>query len=201
LQLDYKSISLNTKWIKSGLDSIIYRESMDSTLDIALNKDYQAQDSKKVVVTDNQTSGQGTHGKKWISTPYKDLTFSLILGRDYYFEQNLIDQCCIGMLNVLSTYNIEGQIKYPNDIYVNNKKIIGMLLSNVQNSKENNKPYQALSIGINVNSVIDIKKLDSQAKVSSTSLFLELNREINREKLLKLIIEEIDLIIQKLVHQ
>jgi BirA family biotin operon repressor/biotin-[acetyl-CoA-carboxylase] ligase len=76
-----------------------------------------------------------------------------------------------------------------------------MLLSNVQNSRENNKPYQALSIGINVNSVIDIKKLDSQAKVSSTSLFLELNREINREKLLKLIIEEIDLIIQKLVHQ
>ena len=174
---------------------------MDSTLDIALNKDYQAQNSKKVIVTDNQTNGQGTHGKKWISNPYKDLTFSLILGKDYYFQQNFIDQCCIGMLNVLSTYNIQGQIKYPNDIYVNNKKIIGMLLSNVQNSRENNKPYQALSMGINVNSVIDIKKLDSQAKVSSTSLFLELNREINREKLLKLIIEEIDLIIQKLIHQ
>ena len=105
------------------------------------------------------------------------------------------------MLNVLSTYDIQGQIKYPNDVYVNNKKIIGMLLSNVQNSGENNKPYQALSMGINVNSVIDIKKLDSQAKVNSTSLFSELNREINREKLLKLIIEEIDLIIQKLIHQ
>jgi len=201
LQLDYKNISLNTEWIKSGLDSIVYRESMNSTLDIALNKDHQIKDARKIVITDNQTNGKGTHGKKWFSTPYKDLTFSLILGKDYYFTQDLIDQCCTAMLDVLSCYKIEGKVKHPNDVYVNNKKIIGMLLSNIQIDQENNKTYQALSMGINVNSVIDIKTLDFDAKVSSTSLFLELNRIVNREKLLKLMIEKIDRVIQKQVHQ
>lgn len=201
MQLDYKNISLNTEWIKSGLDSIVYRESMNSTLDIALNKDHQIKDARKIVITDNQTNGKGTHGKKWFSTPYKDLTFSLILGKDYYFTQDLIDQCSTAMLDVLSSYEIEGKVKHPNDIYVNNKKIIGMLLSNIQIDQENNKTYQALSMGINVNSVIDIKTLDFDAKVSSTSLFLELNRIVNREKLLKLMIEKIDRVIQKQVRQ
>ena len=201
MQLDYKNISLNTEWIKSGLDSIVYIESMSSTLDIALNKDHQIKDARKIVITDNQTNGKGTHGKKWFSTPYKDLTFSLILGKDYYFTQDLIDQCCAAMLDVLSVYKIEGKVKHPNDIYVNNKKIIGMLLSNIQIDQENNKTYQALSIGMNVNSEIDIKTFDFDAKVSSTSLFLELNRLVNREKLLKLMIEKIDAVIQKQVHQ
>ena len=43
---------------------------MDSTLDIALNKDYQAQNSKKVVITDNQTSER----PKKIITTRIDLT-------------------------------------------------------------------------------------------------------------------------------
>ena len=60
-----------------------------------------------------------------------------------------------------------------------------------------NKTYQALSIGINVNSAIDIKIIDVGAKVGSTSVLLELGKEVNREHLLKLIIENIDPVIQK----
>lgn len=201
MQLDYKSITFNTKWILSGSDSIIYKESISSTLDIALDKDCQINDTKKVVITDNQTNGKGTHGKQWISTPYKDLTFSLILGKDNYFSQTLIDKCCMAMVNILSRYGIQGKIKYPNDIYVNNKKIIGILLSKIQASAIENTTYQALSMGINVNSIIDIKTIDLQAKVSSTSMFLEIEKEVNREELLKLIIHEIDPIIQKLLRQ
>lgn len=201
MQLDYKSIIFNTKWILNGSNSIIYRESIDSTLDIALDKNYQIHDTRKIVVTDNQTNGKGTHGKQWISTPYKDLTFSIILGKNTHFGQELIDQCCIVMIQILSLYDIKGKIKYPNDIYVNNKKIIGMLLSNIQIGKSEQIPYQSLSIGINVNSIIDIKTIDKQAKVSSTSMFLEIGKESNREKLLKLIIDGIDPVIQRLTHQ
>jgi BirA family biotin operon repressor/biotin-[acetyl-CoA-carboxylase] ligase len=105
------------------------------------------------------------------------------------------------MIQILSLYDIKGKIKYPNDIYVNNKKIIGMLLSNIQIGKSEQIPYQSLSIGINVNSIIDIKTIDKQAKVSSTSIFLEIGKESNREKLLKLIIDGIDPVIQRLTHQ
>ena len=70
------------------------------------------------------------------------------------------------------------------------------MLSNIQSQGEN-KPYQALSIGMNVNSEIDIKSIDEKAKVSSTSILLELGKEINREELLKLIIQNFDPAIQK----
>ena len=196
MQLDYKAIDFNTKWILSGSSSIIYRETLNSTLCIALDKQHQINDKGKIVITDNQTSGKGTHGKQWISTAYKDLTFSIILGNKNSFGQKLIDECCLAMVHVLSLYDLKANIKYPNDIYINNKKIVGILLSNIQSQGEN-KPYQALSIGMNVNSEIDIKSIDEKAKVSSTSILLELGKEINREELLKLIIQNFDSAIQK----
>ena len=196
MQLDYKAIDFNTKWILSGSSSIIYRETLNSTLSIALDKQHQTNDKGKIVITDHQTSGKGTHGKQWISTAYKDLTFSIILGNKNSFGQKLIDECCLAMVHVLSLYDLKADIKYPNDIYINNKKIVGILLSNIQSQGEN-KPYQALSIGMNVNSEIDIKSIDEKAKVSSTSILLELGKEINREELLKLIIQNFDPAIQK----
>ena len=196
MQLDYKAIDFNTKWILSGSSSIIYRETLNSTLSIALDKQHQINDKGKIVITDNQTSGKGTHGKQWISTAYKDLTFSIILGNKNSFGQKLIDECCLAMVHVLSLYDLKADIKYPNDIYINNKKIVGILLSNIQSQGEN-KPYQAISIGMNVNSEIDIKSIDEKAKVSSTSILLELGKEINREELLKLIIQNFDPAIQK----
>ena len=196
MQLDYKAIDFNTKWILSGSSSIIYRETLNSTLSIALDKQHQINDKGKIVITDNQTNGKGTHGKQWISTAYKDLTFSIILGNKNSFGQKLIDECCLAMVHVLSLYGLKADIKYPNDIYINNKKIVGILLSNIQSQGEN-KPYQALSIGMNVNSEIDIKSIDEKAKVSSTSILLELGKEINREELLKLIIQNFDPAIQK----
>ena len=196
MQLDYKAIDFNTKWILSGSSSIIYRETLNSTLSIALDKQRQINDKGKIVITDHQTSGKGTHGKQWISTAYKYLTFSIILGNKNSFGQKLIDECCLAMVHVLSLYDLKADIKYPNDIYINNKKIVGILLSNIQ-SQGKNKPYQALSIGMNVNSEIDIKSIDEKAKVSSTSILLELGKEINREELLKLIIQNFDPAIQK----
>ena len=122
MQLDYKRIDFDTKWILNGSKSIIYRESINSTLSIALDKEHQVNDKGKVVITDSQTSGKGTHGKQWISTPYKDLTFSIILGNNNNFGQKLIDECCLAMVHVLSSYGMKASIKPPNDIYINNKK-------------------------------------------------------------------------------
>ena len=78
-----------------------------------------------------------------------------------------------------------------------NKKIAGILLSNVHSTKE--VIYQALSLGININSNIDIRSFDSKAKADHTSFVKELGRKINREKILVKIIQSIDLAIQKQV--
>ena len=199
MQLALKEIDLKTSWIKSGNKSFIYEEVIDSTLNIALNEHNQNNYIGQIVISDKQLDGKGTYNKSWYSEPYKDLTFSIILGSENNFQQDLIDGSCEAIINILKKRNIKGYQKKPNDIYVNNKKIAGVLLSNVQTKP--NYPYQALSIGININSDFDLKKIDKNAKVNNTSFFKELKIETKREEVLVEILESIDGVIQRLVNQ
>lgn len=199
MQLALKKIDLKTSWIKSGNKSFIYEEVIDSTLNIALNEHNQKNYIGQIVISDKQLEGKGTYNKSWYSEPYKDLTFSIILGSENNFQQNLIDGSCEAIINILKKRNIKGYQKKPNDIYVNNKKIAGVLLSNVQTKL--NYPYQALSIGININSDFELKKIDKNAKVNNTSFFKELQIETKREEVLVEILESIDGVIQRLVNQ
>ncbi len=199
MQLALKEIDLKTSWIKSGNKSFIYEEVIDSTLNIALNEHNQNNYIGQIVISDKQLDGKGTYNKSWYSEPYKDLTFSIILGSENNFQQDLIDGSCEAIINILKKRNIKGYQKKPNDIYVNNKKIAGVLLSNVQTKL--NYPYQALSIGININSDFDLKKIDKNAKVNNTSFFKELQIETKREEVLVEILESIDGVIQRLVNQ
>ena len=199
MQLALKEIDLKTSWIKSGNKSFIYEEVIDSTLNIALNEHNQNNYIGQIVISDKQLDGKGTYNKSWYSEPYKDLTFSIILGSENNFQQDLIDGSCEAIINILKKRNIKGYQKKPNDIYVNNKKIAGVQLSNVQTKL--NYPYQALSIGININSDFDLKKIDKNAKVNNTSFFKELQIETKREEVLVEILESIDGVIQRLVNQ
>ena len=199
MQLILKDIDLNTCWIKSGKESFIYFERIDSTLNIALDQQFQESSVGKIVITDNQTSGKGSYNKSWYSESYKDLTCSIILGSANNFQQNLIDETCSALVSILNEYQIEAYQKPPNDIYVRDRKIAGILLSNVQTGNSDN--YQALSVGININSNIELKELDSNAKANHTSFAKELGKEINREKVLVEIIELLDKVIQKQVNQ
>jgi len=199
LQLILKDIDLKTIWIKSGKESFIYFEKIDSTLNIALDQRYQENSVGKIVITDNQTSGKGSYNKSWYSESYKDLTFSIILGSSYNFQQNLIDETCSAIASILNEYQIQAYPKQPNDIYVKDSKISGILLSKVQIGNSGN--YQALSVGININSNMELKELDIHAKATHTSFVKELGKELNREKILVEIIESIDKVIQKQVNQ
>ena len=199
MQLDLKDIDLKTSWIKSGKESFIYFETIESTLNIALDQQFQESSVGKIVITDNQTSGKGSYNKSWHSESYKDLTFSIILGSSNNFQQNLIDETCSVIASILNEYQIQAYQKPPNDIYVKNRKIAGILLSNVQIGNSGN--YQALSVGININSDIELKELDINAKANHTSFAKELGKEINREKVLVEIIELLDKVIQKQVDR
>ena len=199
MQLILKDIDLKTCWIKPGKESFIYFETIDSTLNIALDQQFQVSSVGKIVITDNQTSGKGTYNKFWYSESYKDLTFSIILGSSNNFQQYLIDETCSVIVSILNEYQIEAYQKPPNDIYVKDRKIAGILLSNVQTGNSGN--YQALSVGININSNIELKELDINAKANHTSFAKELGKEIKREKVLVEIIELLDKTIQKQVNQ
>ena len=188
--LDLSDYLLDTKVIAP---KIFYEEELASTNEKALNLN---SDSYGIVICDKQTHGRGRHGRKWVSTPYKDLAFTIIIPKNYIMDgQSLVDIACESVIRTLGELKISARIKYPNDIYIDNKKISGILCEQTVKDKV---ITQVLGIGINVNSNFqDLEPIQDQLY---TSLLLELGEKVSREKLLKNIIEMIDQTIQKQIH-
>ncbi len=85
------------------------------------------------VAVDFQTSGRGQSGNYWESEKGKNLTFSLLLCPDFLAptSQFEISQLVsVAIKQVLDEYVDSISIKWPNDIYWNDKKIAGILIEN-----------------------------------------------------------------------
>jgi BirA family biotin operon repressor/biotin-[acetyl-CoA-carboxylase] ligase len=194
LQLNLDKLELDTKWILSGKNSFLYFERVPTTIDIALEEFNQEKNQGKIVIADFQEKGRGSFSKSWYSSPYKDLTFSIILGYKNQFNQNLVDEACYAIKNFLQLYKVESIIKAPNDILIGKKKLAGVLLSK---KTINNLSFQTLSIGININSSLELKNYPFKA----TSLCLEIGNEVERESCLVEIINRIDGAIKRQIAQ
>jgi len=133
-----------------------------------------------IIYTDNQTNGKGQRGSTWETTPNKNLTVSLVLKTNLLVnEQFLLSKiCALGILDFLTDLGIKNtHIKWPNDIYVDNKKIAGMLLENtLKNSKIE---FCVAGIGININQTVFNEHLQQ-----ATSLQLITNKSYNLTSIL-----------------
>ena len=188
--LDLSDHLLDTKVIAP---KIFYKEELASTNEKALNLN---NNSYGIVICDKQTYGRGRHGRKWVSTPYKDLAFTIIIPKNYIMDgQSLVNIACRSIVTTLEKLKIFARIKHPNDIYIDNKKISGILCEQIVKDKV---ITQVLGIGINVNS--NFQDLEPIQDKLYTSLLLELGKKVSREKLLRNLIETIDQTIQKQIH-
>ncbi|MBK9733891.1 MAG: biotin--[acetyl-CoA-carboxylase] ligase [Saprospiraceae bacterium] len=121
------------------------------------------------IISDFQTAGKGQIGRYWHSEAQKNLLVSFILYPksitiNEQFMLNIIS--ALAVADVVSMYKESVSIKWPNDIYVANLKIAGIL---VQNSLRNTQiKSTVIGIGLNVNQVIFPDDLPNP-----TSLFLE----------------------------
>ncbi len=116
-----------------GSDIQFYR-SLDSTNAYA-SQCLKASDLQEgtVIYTDYQTAGRGHQGNRWESEEGKNLLFSIILYPSFVSPDK---QFFISMAISLGIYDFfrnllpEEKIKWPNDIYVRNDKIAGILIEN-----------------------------------------------------------------------
>lgn len=87
-----------------------------------------------VIVGDSQTDGRGQKNNIWVSNPGQNLTFSIILYPKHILASNqfVISECIsLAIRNVVAQYCPHTTIKWPNDIYVNDLKIAGILIEHV----------------------------------------------------------------------
>ena len=106
-----------------------------------------------VIYTPSQTAGRGQKGNSWESEDGKNLTFSLLLkfppvkARDQFY---LSEAASLAVVEALTAQAGEGfAVKWPNDVYWQDKKVCGMLIENSLNGSD--IATSIIGIGINVN--------------------------------------------------
>jgi BirA family biotin operon repressor/biotin-[acetyl-CoA-carboxylase] ligase len=108
-----------------------------------------------IVLARCQSAGKGQKDNVWESEAGKNLTFSMILSpvflpAEKQFYLNKIISLAIGDYLKSAIKNIQDiKIKWPNDVYVADKKIAGILIENFLLGDKNN--YSVIGIGVNIN--------------------------------------------------
>lgn len=175
--------NLNTKILGR---EIYYTEVADSTQDIAWELGTKSAKEGMIVFAEIQKKGKGRIGRKWIS-PAGGVYFSLLLKPDFLSIQDMPKITLLVVLGCLygikKATGIECAVKWPNDIYLQGKKIGGILCET--NAEVDKIHFVVVGIGINVNS----KDLPSEA----TSLFLHLKKKLSRVEITKSILREIEI--------
>ncbi len=132
---------------------IIRKKELESTNDFALEFiKSQNPENGTVVLAQNQTAGKGQQNNSWESESGKNLTFSIILRPDFLSasQQFLISiLISLGVYDYLCKHVNCVSIKWPNDIYVEDQKIAGILIEHI--SKGMSLDASICGIGLNIN--------------------------------------------------
>lgn len=128
-----------------------------------------------VVWADEQVGGRGQRGNTWLSEAGKNLTMSLVLCPTFLpvaQQFNLTHAISLGLCDFLKRHlALPAQVKWPNDIYVNDQKIAGILIEN--SIKGSTLRNAIIGIGLNVN------QQDFGGLKTATSLKTVLGQEIS----------------------
>ena len=178
------SHGLNTKFIAK---KIHYFDYLASTMNLAMQLGMQAEPNGTLVLAESQTKGRGRLGRSWFSPKYKGIYLSLVL-------RPKISPSASPILTLLSAVSIceavkkvvglDIQIKWPNDLFIHNKKLGGILTE--MNAEVDKVNFVVIGIGLNVNN--DKKSLVTQA----TSLKEQVGEPVNRILLLQELLRRIE---------
>ncbi|MBA4849139.1 biotin--[acetyl-CoA-carboxylase] ligase [Emticicia sp. BO119] len=134
--------------------NLIYLPSCHSTNDIAAEKiQKEPVFDGTLVITSDQTAGRGQRGNGWEALPGQNITMSVILKPGFLnvsSQFNLNIAVSLGVNEFLTKYAVDGlSIKWPNDIYIGNRKLGGILIENTLSGSR--LSYSIIGIGLNIN--------------------------------------------------
>ena len=168
---------LTTRFIGQN---VMYFDSVTSTNDVARQQASQRVPEGTAIIAEYQTTGRGRLKRTWVS-PQGNIAITVIL---YPARKNLPYLTMLAALAVLRsieiTTGLNCQLKWPNDVLINNKKVCGILSESQATS--DSVDYAIIGIGTNVN-----MKLSDYPDIASiaTSLADETGKEVSRLLLLR----------------
>jgi BirA family biotin operon repressor/biotin-[acetyl-CoA-carboxylase] ligase len=159
--------------------TVLLYESVDSSNTAGSRLARNAMPEGTVVIASSQTAGRGRKGRSWYADPSDSLTFSIIL-RPAGRCENLTLILAISVIEVISELAVEASMKWPNDVWIGDRKA-GGILAEMRNA------VLVLGMGLNVNN--DPDAFPGSLRDSAVSLKTAAGRSLDRGIVLSRILE------------
>ena len=147
---------------------IIKLKKVTSTNEVAIDLIKSRKKRIGCILAESQTRGKGTRGKKWVSNKgnlYTSIFFPLKKNYPPFHEFSIINPIIIASIIQLFCKRKTVSFKWPNDVFVNKKKICGILQELIY---VKNKKFLIIGIGLNIFSKPNLKE-----KYKATCITLE----------------------------
>jgi len=191
-----ESQKLSLESLKKELNefNVYYFDEIDSTNSFC--KKVEPIDIKKrtIVVASHQIKGKGRRGRSFIS-PEGGIYFSLLINSHNNNDDNLLITSIASVAIVRAikkVCDIDCKIKWVNDIYINEKKVCGILTEGVIDMEEGR--IKSMVVGIGINFSTPLEQFPEDIKDIVTSIYKDeqsIPNNVNRTLLVKEIVNEI----------
>ncbi len=162
--------------------------SIGSTNDVAIEWAARGGPDGALVAANQQTSGRGRNQRRWITRPDQALAFSIIfkpvrenLARIAFYSP----MCALAVSGVLEKLGLSPQIKWPNDVLLDRKKISGILVE----SSWQGESLEAVICGIGINIASDSLNPSDQVLFPASTIEQKLGRVVDRWEVLKDVVQ------------
>ncbi len=162
---------------------------VDSTNGVALRLGQEDEPHGALVIAEEQTDGRGRAGRMWLSEKTSGIYVSVLLRPTLSPMQAPLLTLLAGLAvrdAVADQTGLAPDIRWPNDVLLNGKKICGVLTE--MHAEPDRVRYVVIGIGINVNQT----RLPAEIEKTATSLHLETGRAQSRLELLIRLLRQLD---------
>jgi len=196
-----KTTELLLPWeISDGLETklfgkrIYYFDTINSTQNFAIELASRPQENGTIVIAEKQTQGRGRLSRKWTS-PSGGIWMSVILRPKFEVSTSTLFPIISSLalsLAIEKVLKIKTQIKWPNDLTIDDKKVAGILVdASVESGKIN---YLILGVGINFK--FDVKEVEKTIKNTGNyygvATLVNKNNKTNPVKLVQALLLELE---------
>lgn len=174
---------------------VVYRESVDSTMDLARARANEGAPHGTLVLAEEQTAGRGRRGRSFYSPAMENLYFTLVLRCPMDVHRRLPVIVPLAVCEAIREFVPAAAVKWPNDIWVSERKACGMLID-AEISAGGAVAFPG--IGINVNGD---PTLQPELRDIATSLAREAGAPVSRERLLAGICNRLEALLEADEHE
>ena len=177
---------LETEWAGHP---VVYEEEQESTNQTAKMLAEQGASHGTLVVAERQVSGRGRRGRTWHSPKGSGIWMSILLRpQSHPMSASMLTLVAAMAVakGITRCTGMEAKIKWPNDIVINGKKVVGILTE--MSAQMDYVNHIVVGVGINVNN----ESFPEEIAQNATSLLLQSGKRVNRAALIEAVWEEFE---------